>query len=32
MDGYTRRAGAVADVQRMKNPILLARAVMEHSP
>lgn len=32
MDGNTLRAGAVADVQRVKNPILLARAVMEHSP
>jgi beta-aspartyl-peptidase (threonine type) len=32
MDGYTLRAGAVAGVRRVKNPILLARAVMEHSP
>jgi beta-aspartyl-peptidase (threonine type) len=32
MDGNTLRAGAVAGVQRVKNPILLARAVMEHSP
>lgn len=32
MDGGTLRAGAVADVQGVKNPILLARAVMEHSP
>ena len=32
MDGYTLRAGAVAGVQRIKNPILLARAVMERSP
>ncbi len=32
MDGATLRAGAVADVGRVKNPILLARAVMEHSP
>jgi beta-aspartyl-peptidase (threonine type) len=32
MDGFTLRAGAVAGVQRVKNPILLARAVMEHSP
>lgn len=32
MDGFTLRAGSVADVQRVKNPILLARAVMEHSP
>jgi L-asparaginase / beta-aspartyl-peptidase len=31
MDGYTLRAGAVAGVQRVKNPILLARAVMEQS-
>jgi L-asparaginase / beta-aspartyl-peptidase len=32
MDGYTLRAGAVAGVHRVKNPILLAQAVMEHSP
>ncbi|MBA8682942.1 isoaspartyl peptidase/L-asparaginase family protein [Stenotrophomonas tumulicola] len=32
MDGATQRAGAVAGVQRVRNPILLARAVMEHSP
>ena len=32
MDGSTLAAGAVAGVQRVKNPILLARAVMEHSP
>jgi beta-aspartyl-peptidase (threonine type) len=32
MDGYTLRAGAVAGVQRVKNPVLLARAVMEQSP
>ncbi|MEO7199738.1 MAG: isoaspartyl peptidase/L-asparaginase [Dokdonella sp.] len=32
MDGATRRAGAVAGVQRVRNPILLARAVMEKSP
>jgi beta-aspartyl-peptidase (threonine type) len=32
MDGRDRRAGAVAGVQRVRNPILLARAVMEHSP
>jgi L-asparaginase / beta-aspartyl-peptidase len=31
MDGDTLRAGAVAAVHRVKNPILLARAVMEHS-
>src|SRR5690606_18578958 len=32
MDGATRRAGAVAGVHDVKNPILLAREVMEHSP
>ena len=32
MDGSRLRAGAVAGVQRVKNPILLARAVMEKSP
>lgn len=32
MDGHTLRAGSVAGVQRVKNPILLARAVMEQSP
>ncbi len=32
MDGSTLAAGAVAGVQRVRNPILLARAVMEHSP
>ena len=32
MDGATLRAGAVAAVHRVKNPILLARAVMEKSP
>ncbi len=32
MDGNTLNAGAVADVRRVKNPILLARAVMEKSP
>ena len=32
MDGRDRSAGAVAGVQRVRNPILLARAVMEHSP
>ncbi|MGY0506042.1 isoaspartyl peptidase/L-asparaginase family protein [Luteimonas sp. e5] len=31
MDGKTRAAGAVAGVQRIKNPITLARAVMERS-
>jgi beta-aspartyl-peptidase (threonine type) len=32
MDGKTMMAGAVADVQRTRHPISLARAVMEHSP
>ena len=32
MEGHTRRAGAVAGVTTIKNPINLARAVMEHSP
>ena len=32
MDGATLRAGSVANVHRVKNPILLARAVMEQSP
>lgn len=32
MDGATRRAGAVAGVSILKNPITAARAVMEHSP
>ncbi len=32
MDGPTLAAGAVAEVHRIKNPVLLARAVMEHSP
>ena len=31
MDGATRKAGAVAGVHRVKNPILLARAVLERS-
>jgi len=31
MDGETRNAGAIAGVTRIKNPILLARAVMEKS-
>jgi len=31
MEGHTRRAGAVAAVSTAKNPIRLARAVMEHS-
>jgi L-asparaginase / beta-aspartyl-peptidase len=32
MDGATMQAGSVADVSATKNPIALARAVMEHSP
>jgi L-asparaginase / beta-aspartyl-peptidase len=32
MDGATLDAGSVADVSATKNPIALARAVMEHSP
>jgi len=32
MDGATQRAGSVANVHRIRNPILLARAVMEKSP
>jgi beta-aspartyl-peptidase (threonine type) len=32
MDGATLRAGAVAGVTRVKNPITLARLVMEESP
>ena len=32
MDGSTLAAGAVAEVHRIRNPVLLARAVMEHSP
>lgn len=32
MDGRTRAAGAVAGVCRTKNPVTLARAVMEKSP
>ncbi|TXH65510.1 MAG: peptidase T [Lysobacteraceae bacterium] len=31
MDGATRQAGAVAGVRRVRNPILLARAIMERS-
>ena len=31
MDGLTRKAGAVAGVRRVKNPILLARAILERS-
>ncbi len=32
MEGATRRAGAVAGIHGVKNPVLLARAVMEHAP
>ena len=32
MEGGTRRAGAVAGVETIRNPVKLARAVMEHSP
>ncbi|MGB0133075.1 isoaspartyl peptidase/L-asparaginase family protein [Dokdonella sp.] len=32
MDGKSRRAGAIAGVETVRNPILLARAVMEESP
>jgi beta-aspartyl-peptidase (threonine type) len=32
MEGATRLAGAVAAVRHTRNPVLLARAVMEHSP
>lgn len=32
MEGHTSKAGAVAGVRTIKNPILLAEAVMEHSP
>jgi len=32
MDGATRKAGAVAGVTRTRNPISLARAVMQNSP
>jgi beta-aspartyl-peptidase (threonine type) len=32
MDGSTLRAGAIAGVRHVKNPVLLARAVMEKSP
>ncbi|HEY5971853.1 MAG TPA: isoaspartyl peptidase/L-asparaginase [Pseudoxanthomonas sp.] len=32
MEGHTRRAGAVAGVETIRNPVRLARAVMEHSP
>ena len=32
MEGHSRRAGAVAGVTTIKNPILLARSVMDKSP
>lgn len=32
MEGHTRRAGAVAGVTTIRNPVRLAREVMEHSP
>ena len=32
MEGATRRAGAVAAERHTRNPVLLARAVMDHSP
>lgn len=32
MEGHTRRAGAVTGVRTVRNPVLLARAVMEHTP
>jgi len=32
MDGNTLQAGAVAGVSRLRNPVLVARLVMEHSP
>lgn len=32
MDGATRKAGAAAGLRRVKNPILLARAILEKSP
>lgn len=32
MEGHTRRAGAVAGLVTVRNPIKLARAVMDHSP
>src|ERR1041385_829397 len=32
MDGQTLRAGTVGGIKRVKNPILLARALMEQSP
>ncbi|MGH8113985.1 MAG: isoaspartyl peptidase/L-asparaginase family protein [Rhodanobacteraceae bacterium] len=32
MDGTTLRAGAVAGVRHVRNPVMLARAVLEHLP
>lgn len=32
MEGHTRRAGAVAGVETIRNPVKLARVVMEQSP
>ncbi len=32
MDGQTRRCGSVANISTVRNPVLAARAVMEHSP
>jgi beta-aspartyl-peptidase (threonine type) len=32
MDGGTGKAGAVAGVRRIRNPVLLARDVMDHTP
>lgn len=32
MEGHTRRAGAIAGVSTIRNPVTLARKVMEHSP
>ena len=32
MEGHTRRAGSVAGVRTVRHPVLLARAVMEHTP
>jgi len=32
MEGHTRRAGAVTGVRTVRHPVLLARAVMEHTP